>query len=263
MPVIAPSISIQHHHAHVVSLLAEHEMLGEPIIGVAFDGTGYGCDDTVWGGEILRLGPDSHRFTRVGHLAEVPLAGGDAAVRNPWRMALAHLWHARVAVECRHGSRPGRRTRPNCACCARNSQRAAAVLHTTSMGRLFDAVASLLDVRQQITYEGQAAIELEVLAATEFYEPAAPGPELRVDVDPDGILDPTRMLATMVSALRDGAEPAHLAAAFHHAVAVAVTDVVGQVAGHTRTVGLTGGVFQNVLLLKACRQRWKRRVSPC
>jgi hydrogenase maturation protein HypF len=125
---------------------------------------------------------------------------------------------------------------------------------TTSMGRLFDAVASLLDVRQRITYEGQAAIELEVLAATEFHEGAAPGPELRLDVDPDGILDPTRMLATMVSALRDGAEPPRLAAAFHHAVAVAVTDVVGQVARQTRTVGLTGGVFQNVLLLNACRQ---------
>jgi hydrogenase maturation protein HypF len=244
---------VQHHHAHVVSLLAEHEMLGEPIIGVAFDGTGYGCDDTVWGGEILRLGPDSHRFTRVGHLAEVPLAGGDAAVRNPWRMALAHLWRARVpwtadmapvqaadAAELRL-LRTQFATGRGC-------------VTTTSMGRLFDAVASLLDVRQQITYEGQAAIELEVLAATAFHELAAPGPELRLDVDPDGILDPTRMLATMVSALRDGAEPPRLAAAFHHAVAVAVTDVVGQVARQTRTVGLTGGVFQNVLLLNACRQ---------
>jgi hydrogenase maturation protein HypF len=244
---------VQHHHAHVVSLLAEHEMLGEPIIGVAFDGTGYGCDDTVWGGEILRLGPDSHRFTRVGHLAEVPLAGGDAAVRNPWRMALAHLWHARVpwtadmapvqaadAAELRL-LRTQFATGRGC-------------VMTTSMGRLFDAVASLLDVRQRITYEGQAAIELEVLAAAAFHECAARRPELHLDVDPDGILDPTRMLATMVCALGDGAEPAGLAAAFHHAVAVAVTDLVGQVAGHTRTVGLTGGVFQNVLLLKACRQ---------
>jgi hydrogenase maturation protein HypF len=207
----------------------------------------------VWGGEILRLGPDSHRFTRVGHLAEVPLAGGDAAVRNPWRMALAHLWHARLPWTA--DMAPVQAADPAELRLLRTQfATGGGCVMTTSMGRLFDAVASLLDVRQQITYEGQAAIELEVLAATACDELAAPGPELRVDVEPDGILDPTSMLATMVSALRDGAEPAHLAAAFHHAVAVAVTDVVGQVAGHTRTVGLTGGVFQNVLLLNACRQ---------
>jgi hydrogenase maturation protein HypF len=241
---------IQHHHAHVVSLLAEHGMLGEAIIGVAFDGTGYGCDDTVWGGEILRLGQDSHRFTRVGHLAEAPLAGGDAAVRNPWRMALAHLWHARVpwtadmapvraanAAELRL-LRTQFATGRGCAT-------------TTSMGRLFDAVASLLEVRQHIDYEGQAAIELEVLAASVGERPARL--PLRMDVGADGIIDPTPMIVALVGALRDGTEPADLAAAFHHAVAAAVADVVSRVAGNTQTVGLTGGVFQNVLLLQECR----------
>ncbi len=242
---------IQHHHAHVVSLLAEHGMLGAPIIGVAFDGTGYGCDDTVWGGEILRLGRASHRFTRVGHLAEVLLAGGDAAVRNPWRMALAHLWHARVpwtadlapfraatAAELRL-LRTQFATGRGCAT-------------TTSMGRLFDAVASLLDVRQHIDYEGQAAIELEVLAASADDGSAAV--PLRMDVGADGIIDPTSMIVALVAALRDGSDPAQLAAAFHRAVAVAVAEVVSQVADDTRTVGLTGGVFQNVLLLSQCRQ---------
>jgi hydrogenase maturation protein HypF len=121
------------------------------------------------------------------------------------------------------------------------------------MGRLFDAVSSLLDVRQHINYEGEAAIELEVLAATVDDAVAKPLP-LRLDVAPDAIMDPASMVAAIVTALRDGAEPAHLAAAFHHAIAVAVTEVVTQVAHRIRTVGLTGGVFQNVLLLQTCRR---------
>ncbi|HZU48039.1 MAG TPA: carbamoyltransferase HypF, partial [Mycobacterium sp.] len=121
----------------------------------------------------------------------------------------------------------------------------------SSMGRLFDAVASLLGVRHRIDYEAQAAIELEVLAETA----GDPLPPLRFDVRSDGVIDPTRMVLAMVPALRAGATPAALAAAFHEAVAIAVAEVVGLVAGHVRLVGLTGGVFQNVLLLTACRKR--------
>jgi hydrogenase maturation protein HypF len=243
---------VQHHHAHVASLLAEHGMLGEPIIGVAFDGTGYGCDGTVWGGEILRLGADSHHFTRIGHLAPVPLAGGDAAVRNPWRMALAHLWAARIdwAAELAPvATASGAELR------LLRSQFATGrgCVATTSMGRLFDAVASLLDVRHRTDYEGQAAIELEVLASSLDHPPAGPAP-LRLRVGSDGVLDPAAMVATMAAALREGAPAAPLAAAFHHAVAVAVAEVVDQVAGRTRLVGLTGGVFQNLLLLQGCRR---------
>jgi hydrogenase maturation protein HypF len=241
---------VQHHHAHVVSLLAEHGRLGESIIGVSFDGTGYGSDETIWGGEILAVGADSHRFDRVGHLRPVPLPGGDAAVRNPWRMALAQLWMADVEwsadlapVETATSSelrliRSQLENNVGCVACS-------------SMGRLFDAVASLLGVRHRIDYEGQAAIELEVLADSA----SSPAVELRMDVRSDGMIDPAGMVRAMVSGLRTGAQPAALAAGFHRAVADAVLQVVSLVAREVRMVGLTGGVFQNVLLLRECRHR--------
>lgn len=243
---------VQHHHAHVVSLLAEHQMLNEPIIGVAFDGTGYGLDGAVWGGEILRLGRDSHRFTRVGHLADVPLAGGDAAVRNPWRMALAHLWRARTPWDT--DLAPVKAASPAELRLLRTQfTTGRGCVPTTSVGRLFDAVASILGVRQRIDYEGQAAIELEALAVSAGRrEPSIP---LRMAVDADGIMDPAPMVAAMVAALQGGADAHDLASAFHHALAIAVTVAVGRVAGRTTTVGLTGGVFQNVLLLTECRRR--------
>ena len=242
---------VQHHHAHVVSLLAEHGRIGEPIIGVSFDGTGYGCDQTIWGGEILKLGRDSHRFVRAAHLLPVPQPGGDAAVRNPWRMALSQLWMAGIdwtpdlppVTAASQGElrliRSQLESGTGCVPCS-------------SMGRLFDAVASLLGLRHQIDYEGQAAIELEALADS-IGDTA--GPKLRLAVRPDGVIDPAGMLRTMVAALRAGVQPAVLAAGFHQAIAIAVVEAVEMVAGPVRLVGLTGGVFQNVLLLQGCRQR--------
>jgi hydrogenase maturation protein HypF len=245
---------IQHHHAHVVSLLAEHGRLGEPVIGVSFDGTGYGCDQTIWGGEILKLGPDSHRFVRVGHLLPVPLPGGDAAVRNPWRMALSQLWMA--GVDWTPDLHPVTAATPAELQLTRSQlESGTGCVPCSSMGRLFDAVASLLGVRQRIDYEGQAAIELEALADS-VGDTARP--ELRLAVRADGVIDPAGMLRAMVSALRAGVLPAVLAAEFHRAVAVAVTEAVRKVAGPVRLVGLTGGVFQNVLLLRGCRQRLRQ-----
>ncbi|PEG33259.1 carbamoyltransferase HypF, partial [Mycolicibacterium agri] len=243
---------VQHHHAHVASLLAEHGRLGEPIIGVAFDGTGYGCDEAVWGGEILRLGIDSHRFTRVGHLAAVPMAGGDAAVRNPWRMALAHLWAAGIGWE--NDLAPVQVASSQEMRLLRSQfETGSGCVPCTSMGRLFDAVASLLGVRHRIDYEGQAAIELEVLAATAGDSRLAT--PLRIAVSPDGTLQPAPMLAAIVTALREGVSLAELAAGFHRAVAAALTEAVCRAAGQIRLAGLTGGVFQNVLLAAECRRR--------
>jgi hydrogenase maturation protein HypF len=243
---------VQHHHAHIASLLAEHGRLGEPIVGVAFDGTGYGTDGAVWGGEVLLLGPDSHRFTRAGHLRAVPLPGGDAGVRNPCRMALSHLAAAGIPWEA---DLP-----PVSACAAAETRALRSQLASglgcsdcTSMGRLFDAVSSLLGVRHRIGYEGQAAIELEALAATA--PETAPTP--RIEVGPDGVLDPGPLLRALVAGLRDGTSVAELAAGFHQAVAVAVAEVVTRVGRErgVRLAGLTGGVFQNVLLLRSCRDR--------
>src|SRR5271163_3386927 len=245
---------VQHHHAHVVSLLAEHGRIGEPVIGVSFDGTGYGCDQTIWGGEILKLGHDSHRFVRVGHLLPVPLPGGDAAVRNPWRMALSQLWMA--GIDWTPDLPPIAAATPEELRLTRSQlESGTGCVPCSSMGRLFDAVASLLGVRHRIDYEGQAAIELEALAESTPDNPYRPGPSLPLSVRADGVIDPATMVQALVSALRAGTPPAVLAARFHQAVAMAVAQLVGQVAGDTRLVGLTGGVFQNVLLLRECRTR--------
>ncbi|UQX10248.1 carbamoyltransferase HypF [Candidatus Mycobacterium methanotrophicum] len=242
---------VQHHHAHVVSLLAEHGRIGEPVIGVSFDGTGYGCDQTIWGGEILKLGRDSHRFVRAGHLMPVPLPGGDAAVRNPCRMALSQMWAAEI--DWTPDLPPVSAATPAELRLIRSQlESGAGCVPCSSMGRLFDAVASLLGLRHRIEYEGQAAIELEALADS-IGDTA--GPTLRLAVRPDGVIDPAGMLRAMVTALRAGLQPAVLAAEFHRAVAVAVTEAVGKVAGPVRLVGLTGGVFQNVLLLQESRKR--------
>ncbi len=248
---------VQHHHAHVVALLAEHGRIGEPVIGVSFDGTGYGRDHTIWGGEILALGTESHRFVRVGHLLPVPLPGGDAAVRNPWRMALSQLWTA--GVDWTAELAPVAAATPDELRLTRSQLGSGAgCVPCSSMGRLFDAVASLLGVRHRIDYEGQAAIELEALAES-VADDERPRPALPLTVRADGVIDPTTMVQTMVAALYAGTRPALLAAAFHEAVADAVAKAVTQAAGETRLVGLTGGVFQNVLLLRACRKRLRRK----
>ena len=260
---------VQHHHAHVVSLLAEHGRLGEQLIGVAFDGTGYGADGAIWGGEFLLLGADPTRFDRVGHLLPVPLIGGDAAVRNPCRTALGYLAAAGVGWDpalppvtaCTEAERamlaagyaeyldPAARPGPGQP--GRDAERGPRPVPCSSMGRLFDAVASLLGVRHRVSYEAQAAIELEILAEAAGSQSA----ELRLPIGAHGVIDHRPLIRALAAEVSAGIPAAVLARAFHLSVAGAVADAADRIARRTgvRTVGLTGGVFQNVLLAGLCR----------
>ncbi|KGI67825.1 carbamoyltransferase HypF [Mycolicibacterium rufum] len=237
-------LAVQHHHAHAVSLLAEHHRLGDPMLAVAFDGTGFGTDGTIWGGELLALtGPAE--FTRVGHLAPFRLPGGDGAVRSPARIAVDLLRRAGIAATDDDLPPVAALGPSGMHILTQQLERDLGCVPTTSMGRLFDAVASLLGVCQQVTYEGQAAVELEHLART-----GHAGAAVDFDVSA-GMLDPTPVVRALVDGLRAGAARADLALLFHDAVIRATVRAAGDAAAAAGmpTVGLTGGVFANRLLL--------------
>ncbi|MFK4225820.1 carbamoyltransferase HypF [Streptomyces sp. NPDC019890] len=251
-----PVLWVQHHHAHIAAAMAEHGLDGgRPVIGVAFDGTGYGDDGAVWGGEILLA--DYAGFTRFGYLANVPLPGGDAAVRRPYRMALAHLRAAGIAwspdLPCTTACPPAERR-----VLERQLERDLNCVPTSSMGRLFDAVSSLAGVCHHSGYEAQAAIELEAAALTAPVDrgvgyafavrPSAAGAEGALTADPAPLLE------AVVDDVRAGTAAALVAARFHRAVTGLVRDfcVMARERHRLETVALTGGVFANALLSSAC-----------
>ncbi|MFF4696049.1 carbamoyltransferase HypF [Streptomyces chattanoogensis] len=243
-------VHVQHHHAHIASAMAEHGLDGRrPVIGVAFDGTGYGDDGAVWGGEILLA--DYAGYRRFARLSYVPLPGGDATVRRPYRMALAHLRAA--------GIDPSPDLPPVAACppderrlLERQLQRGLHCVPTSSMGRLFDAVSSLAGVCHHAGYEAQAAVELEAAALT-AEDDHGPGYAFALDAaDPaaPATADPAPVLAAIVDDLRADTAPALIAARFHTAVAGLVRRCCALARARTglETVALTGGVFANTLL---------------
>ena len=204
-----PILAVQHHHAHIMACMVDNGLSGdEPVIGLAFDGTGYGDDGAVWGGEVLLAG--YRTYQRAAHLAYARLPGGDLAVRQPWRMALS--WLAQTGLAWDQDLAPVRYALSldgagGAALPALRQQLRSGLNapFTSSMGRLFDAVAALLDVRQVVNYEAQGAIELEALAdgrETAFYT---------LDFA-NGVIDPAPLLAQLIGDLRAGVDKSRIAA---------------------------------------------------
>jgi hydrogenase maturation protein HypF len=223
----AELIGVQHHHAHAAACLAEQGEHG-PVLALVFDGTGYGTDGTLWGSELLRC--DLESFERIAHLDPVPLPGGEAAIREPWRVAAALLTAAQRPVPWGRWA------------IVRESLKVNAPL-SSGMGRLFDAAAALLGVRERVTYEGQAAIELEQLAG-----------ETRAEPYGWRLGDGSALVAAVHDDLAAGRPRAELAAAFHESIAAAAADACAE-AVQPRTVVLSGGSFQNLRLLDSTRRR--------
>jgi hydrogenase maturation protein HypF len=262
---------VQHHHAHIASCLADNGAVG-PVIGVAFDGTGYGTDGTIWGGEFLVA--DLAGFERAGHLAPVPMPGGAAAIRQPWRMAAAYL--------DADPQSPGGQGKDYLDVMRRNAERWPTIVAmarkgvnspmTSSAGRLFDAAAAILGVRDAINYEGQAAVELEQLA-----DPGETGAyPADIETSPSAAV-PLRaglaasrggfrarggdLLHGVVDDLATGIAPEVIAARFHHGVAALIEAgcLLTRERSGLGTVALSGGVFQNQLLLRSAVSRLEAR----
>ena len=224
-------VGVQHHHAHAAACLAEHGETG-PALALVFDGTGYGTDGTLWGGELLRC--DLVSFERLAWLEPVPLPGGEAAIREPWRVAAAQLDRAGLEVPWP----------------AWEQVRESLKLHpplASGMGRLFDAVAAVLGLRERVSYEGQAAVELEQLAGEQPAEPY-----------PWRFGDATELVTVCCLEARRGRPREEVAARFHETVAAAAADACAG-AGGPGTVVLSGGSFQNLRLLGSTRRRLEER----
>ena len=248
-------IGVQHHHAHVVSCMAENGVTDE-VIGVALDGPGYGADGRIWGGEFLLA--DYSRFRRLAHFKYVPLPGGEAAIRRPYRMAVSHLLSAFGEQALDLPLELWSRVHPaELALIRRMTEAGVNCPLTSSCGRLFDAVSALLGVRGVANYEGQAAIELEMLAAE--------GVDEAYDWDRSSahpmVIDPAPLLRGVVSDMMRGVDTRVISAKFHNTIAAviaAVSEVARQRAEVNR-VALSGGVFQNVYLLERTLGELERR----
>jgi hydrogenase maturation protein HypF len=241
---IEQKFAVQHHHAHIASCMAENHLTGK-VIGVAMDGTGLGADGTIWGGEFLLASLAG--FERRAHLRAVPLSGGDAAIRHPWRMALSYL---RDSL----GSQS-----PDDIACFREVPTAqfklvdtmltrhVQTVQTSSCGRLFDAVAALLGMGSEVTFEGQAAIRLEMAAdpgVTDRYQ-------FDLQQDQPIVVDLRQTIAAIVQEIARNRPINEISARFHNTLSAAIVEVCRRIrkSDGLDRVCLSGGVFQNHLLL--------------
>ena len=256
-------IPVQHHYAHVASCMAENDYAG-PVIGVSFDGTGYGTDGTIWGGEVLLSTYEG--FERLAHIAAFPQPGGDASAREGWRIATAMLCAQRGAADARV-------TAERLGLCAANEAqvigtmiaRGLNTVTSTSAGRLFDAVSSVLGIRRASSFEGEAATQLQFAAER---CPAAERPEqvlqsderLRIE-DDSLVLATDTLFARIVDARLAGESIERLAYAFHLGLVELVEAACQAVREETSvtTVALTGGCYQNTLLLALCAARLREQ----
>jgi len=251
-----PVVGVQHHHAHIASCMAEHGLKGDkPVIGISFDGTGYGDDGAIWGGEFLFA--DYYGYHRYAHLAYTPLPGGDKAIKEPWRMTLS--WLHTLGIEWSDDLPPVQYSVNGEQSTVENSQSKFHSLdalghqlsagintpNTSSMGRLFDAVSVLAGVRQTVNYEAQAAIEIEALADPHIND------HYRFNTQNSQFVDPAPMFKEIITDLRSGVGISTISARFHNGLAQLVTDTSLAMRKEfgINTVVLSGGVWQNITLL--------------
>jgi len=255
---------VQHHWAHVLACMAENE-LEPPVLGVSWDGTGYGTDGTIWGGEFLV--PVQNSFQRVAHLRQFRLPGGEMAVKEPRRTAVAVLYEVwgQNGLEDRDLAPVAEFSKTELGLIRQMLVKGINAPVTSSAGRLFDAVAALVGIRQQVTFEGQAAMELESLiesGVTAVYP-------FELNNGVPQIIDWAPMIGEILVDLQKGISQGTIAAKFHNTLAEIIIEVARQVV--TPKVVLTGGCFQNRYLLEQAVQRlsqagfkpyWHQRVPP-
>ncbi|MDO9462831.1 MAG: carbamoyltransferase HypF, partial [Deltaproteobacteria bacterium] len=242
----ANKYAIQHHHAHIVSCMAENG-LDKEVIGLALDGTGYGTDGAIWGGEILIARRDS--FERAGHLDYVPLPGGAAAIKEPWRMAVSYLYETYgegfLNLDIPFVKNHDEKTLSLLTAAIKKKINAPL---TSSCGRLFDGVAALLGLRDKVAYEGQAAVELEMSITGH----GAADYDYRIEKrDGKWIVDIRPIIEQIVADIQAGTKKGLIANKFHHTLTHIFTDLCLKVRAEEgiNRVALSGGVFQNMTLL--------------
>jgi hydrogenase maturation protein HypF len=245
-----PPLGVQHHHAHIASCMADNGLV-DRVIGVAFDGTGYGTDGKIWGGEFLVC--DFAGFERRGHLRYVPLPGGDNAVRQPWRSALAYL-DAAFGPDAASLALPlfAAVPRQQIAFVSQMISKRIQVIETSSCGRLFDAVASILGLRQEVTYEGQAAMELEAVASDNSIDSTVYPFEFSGDNTFE--IDLRGTIRALVGDFLRDRQPSVISPRFHRTLAAIIADSCARIRGSDglHRVCLSGGTFQNLRLLDHC-----------